>query len=490
MFDFKGLIDALMRRAREDEEAGPTATRMLINLPRHETLIVLTEIIKALAALNRNPRIGLKDRYRAVQAFDEKARPLAALLVKVFRGEEHIDTILPQQIQPSLLACWKELASAYKLCLKQHAQSPSARFAGDAELITLRALAYYAEQAKWAYMRYYDAEPRIWRSLNRLYQIAEAAGFSSKPIAPYPDVAPLSVGRVYRHALLLKLAEPERRRVEELWMIDGWVDGWLEYAALEKIIRPRDQTFAINLDEPKPPMKLRRNMVGERYRYLDTEPLANYLGELAREAGRGGKHHDPAEGDSLTRLYTDLAVVYSREGQARSRRSERRHKEREAGAAVGMDHIGRLLRENSQTGWESWMLGDESANGLGAHYKAHFDDKMTVGEILALKDEHGICLAVVRRLHKTREGQIKVGAERLASKPAAVLLEGPAGKLPALYCAESPHGRMLLLQRHGYQVGQIVNLSAGGKSFSIQLGPTLEILPEYVLCGFTVLAKT
>ncbi|GAB3244167.1 hypothetical protein [Chitinimonas naiadis] len=494
MFDFKGLIDALMRRAREEENSGPSATQLLINLPRDETLTVLTEIIKALAALNRNPRTGLKERYRAVQGFDEKARPLAAVLVRAFRGEEPIEGLSPRQILPSLLACWRELASAYKLCLKQHAQAPSPRFAAEAELITLRAVNYYAEQAKWAYLRYFEAEPRLWRSLNRLYQIAEAAGFAQKSMHAYPHSPPTSVSQAYRHALLLKLAEPERRRLEDIWLLDRQLNDWQAQVSLEKVIRPRDQTFAVNLDEPKPPMKLRRNMVGERYRYLDTEPLSATLTELANGASRGvlPASFDPCcsqqEQDNLTRLLQDLALVFSRAGQARSRRNERRHRDKEATTAIGLQRIARALN-GSAADWEPWMVADESASGLGAHYKAQFDDRLSIGELLAFKEESGAWLAVVRRLSKTREGQVKVGAERLASQPISVSLVAQDVNTVALYCAESPHGRMLLMPAALYETGREYQLVAGSKRFSIKLGSILEALPEYTISSFNVIGK-
>lgn len=495
MFDFKGLIDALMRRAREEDDAGPSVTRLLIDLPRDETLVVLTEIIKALAALNRNAKVGLKERYQAVQAFDDKARPLAQVLVRVFRGEEKIDSISPRQALPSLLACWKELASAYKLCLKQHAQSPNKRFAQDAELITLRSVSYYALQAKWAYLRYFDAEPRLWRSLNRLYQIAEAAGFANKAMQAYPDAEATSVSQIYRHAMLLKLAEPERRRIEEIWQLDRWLQHWQEKVTLEKIIRPRDQSYAINLDETRPPMKLRRNMVGERYRYLDTEPLADYLAELALNAGKGifpVAIPVPAKADqpAVASLLSDLALIYSRAGQTRSRRSERRHKEHSTSAALGLNRIYQLLRANGAArDWEEWMLADESANGMGAHYKAKFDDKLAVCEVLALKDEDGVWLAVVRRLNKSREGLVKVGAERLGMQPTPVMLEGNGQSLPALYCAESPHGRILLMGRDKHQKGGVYTLSSGSKRYQITLGAAIETLPDYIISSFSVTAK-
>ncbi|WP_269533102.1 hypothetical protein [Chitinimonas sp. BJYL2] len=494
MFDFSSLIDVLMRRAREEEPQGPSFTQLIVELPAEDTLAAMIEINKALAALNRNPRLSLKERYQSVRSCDEKARPLTALLSKVYHGEEQIEQILPHQVMPTLLACWKELASAYKLCLKQHAQAPSPKFEQEAQLITLRAIIYYSEQAKWSYLRYFDAEPRLWRSLNNLYQIAEAAGFADKMMAPYPDMAATSVSRVYRHALLLKLSEPERHRIEEIWMLDQLLDMWVDDISLERVIRPRDQSFAINLDEPKPPMKLRRNMVGERYRYFDTETLADRLAQASVFAAQGVATvpimTEQLDHPRLARFLGDLSVVYSRVGQSRARRSERRLKDRPADAAIGFDVIHTLLAHGRGTSnWEPWNLLDESGNGFGAQYRSHYDDRLTIGELLALRSGDTTWLALVRRLHKSSEGNVRVGAERLAAQPAPVMLAGGSGNVPALYCAESPHGRVLVMNLAQHEAGALFTLASGTKRFTIKLGPALEVLPTCAICNFNVLAK-
>lgn len=495
MFDFKGLIDVLRRRARDEHYTGPSATHLMLMMPRNESLVALTEIVKAVAALNRDAKVALRERYRAVLDFDNKARPLIVTLVAVYRGHEHIEGMSPRQVLPSLLACWQELAAAYKLCLKQHAQKPSSRFAEHAELITLRAVGYYTEQAKWAYLRYFDTDTKVWRNLNRLFQIADAGDFLVKPQARYPDEAPTSIAEHYLRAALLRLTEPERRRPEDVWRLERWLTHWQERVKIDRIFRAREQNFAINLDETRPPMKLRRNMVGERYRYLATEGLAAHLKELAEGAAHGQFpqymgmiEHD--EQPVIAQMLLDLSYVFSRAGQDRTRRSERKTSAREVLAAAGLDTMLPLLR-GEQTEWARWTLVDESANGLGAHYKAGYDDRMQVGEALCLREDDGRSwLNIVRRLNKSRDGQVRVGAERLCAQPVAVTLEVDGGTQWAVYCQDTGHGeRALLMRREGWRQQAEYTLTAGGKRYSIQLGTSLEHLPTYVLTTFSVLAR-
>lgn len=512
MFDFKGLIDALKRRGREDAPAGPSATRMMADLPRNQALQALVEIVRELAELNRNPKVSLKERIRTVLYFDEKAQPVTRLLILNYRGIEHIEGVAPRQVLPSLLACWQEMAAAYKLCLKQHAEAPSRQFVPQAELATLRALHYYAQQAKWAYLRYFDVDPRVWRNMHRLYQVAESGGFIDTPIQRYPDEAtPLTVRQSYLHTVLLWLTEPDRRRPEQVWLIDGWLGGWCQQIKLEKVIRPRDQLFAINLDDTKPPVKLRRNMVGERYRYFSTEGLSAHLAQLAKEAHQGNFAPElgalPAGDEgAIAQLLDDLAELWSREGQMRSRRHERSNaSQRTVEVAHGLGDISRLfdshtieLREGSgQTTpeFEEWTVDDESAVGWGANYKARFDDHLAVGELIAIKPEpgHKLSVGIVRRVNKTRENRVKVGVEKFGVHPVVVALEAP--DLPAvvaLYAADAPQAqgqRCLLVSRGCYAEQRDLTLIAGHKRYRIRLGPPLEELPEYTLCGFSVLEK-
>ncbi|PHV12586.1 hypothetical protein [Chitinimonas sp. BJB300] len=493
MFDIKGLIDALRRRAHDDEDAGPSATKLMAELPRDQTLLALTEIVKAVAELNRNAKVGLKERFRSVQSLDDKARPLMALLIGVYQGKATIEGIPPRQVLPSLIACWQELASAYKLCLKQHAQQPAARFASESELITLRAIAYYAEQARWAYLRHYEPELRIWRNLNHLFLIADSSDFSHKEIARYPEEAPCPIVNYYLLIVLFKLAEPERRRTEDLAFLNQILPRCVNLVRPEKIIRIREQNYAVNLDDTLPPVKLRRNMVGERYRYFDTEALATHFHSLSPHP-LDSAALNPIDLALREKLLADLAVVYSRAGQTRSRRSERRTREAPASVALGLKQIAHALQSNAtEAEWETWTLGDESSNGIGLHYRPGFDDHLEIGEVLLLRQDGHIGLTFVRRMVKHRDGQIQVGAEKIAPQAQLVILQANGQPNPAwaLYCPESPHNsRMLLLDSDLYHRHNEYTLSAGQQKFRVKLGPAQERLPKYVFVTFQVLEKS
>ena len=493
MFDFKALIDALRGRAREDNYTGPSVTRLMADLPRNEWLLGLTEIVKGLAALNRDSKVALRERYRAVQDFDDKARPLIHTLLDVYLGHEKLEGLTPRHVMPSLVSSAQELANAYKLCLKQHAQAPSSRFADQAELITLRGISYYALQAKWAYLRYFEPDIKVWRNLNRLYHIADSANFANKPIVRYEGEPATTVGEQYLRAALLKLAEPERRRPVDVWQIEEWLRTVSHRIKIERAIRAREQTFGINLDESRPPMKLRRNMIGERYRYLATETLSELFAETAKTIETGApnplptSHLDTAH---AVRLLHDLATVYSRAGQARVRRSERTTVQRQVLTAVGLEHALELITGNEGDA-QPWALIDESAGGMGAEYKARHDERLDVGELFAIRDPEGrVALHVVRRLCKTREGLVRVGSERIATQPVVITLEHGGAVSRALFCNETSYGsRALVINGFAWTPQDDVTLTAGGRRYGVQLGPEIDQFADYQLIGFSVREK-
>lgn len=514
MFDFKSLIDALLRRGRGEENFGASPTQMMAQMPRHQALATLIEIVREISELNRNPKIKLKERMRSISYFDEKVQSITELLVAIYRGKEIVEQVTPRQVLPSLLACWQEMASGYKVCLKQHAEAPSRGFAAQAEIATLRAVEYYSRQATWSYLRYFDPEPRIWRNLHAMCQIAESAGFVDKPIrwhASIPESEAVSVATLYMRAMLLYTAEPARRLPDQIWQLTDWIRSWAGMIRLERILRPRDQLFAINVSEQRPPMRLRRNMVGERYRYFDTTGLADRLASEAQHARSGNFSPtlgviNAAQSGATAQLLQDLSMIWSRDGQARRRRYERSMIGRAAEVAHGLNGISKLFDNNAKINLDAvsparasvdlieWSLEDESNNGLGANYRARFDDPLCVGELVAIRDDASKrpTVGIVRRLHKTREGKVKVGVEKLGSQPALVSLQSNEKAYPALFTQDAPQAagsRGLLLANSLYGENREYTMTASGKTYRIRLGEALEALPTYTLSSFLVLEK-
>jgi hypothetical protein len=509
MFDFKALTAALWKRTRQETPPTLGATRIIAELPRHEAVRALGEIVHELAHLNRNAKTGLKERFRAMLYFDEKAQPILRLLMDAYRGVAVVEGVSSRQLFQALLDCWQEMAAGYKVCLKQHAQAPRRTFAAQAELVTLRATAYYAAQASWSHLHHFEVEPRVWRNLHRFYQVAESAGFAQKPMQRYPDEPDTDTVRdCYLRALLLKLAEPERRLPGQIWQIERWLRQWQGLVRIEQVIRPRDQLFAVNLDEPKPPMKLRRNMVGERYRYLATSNLSLHVTQLAQAVAAGRDDTElgaipTMERGATVQLLNSLAEGWSQEGQSRARRYERTLEGRQVSVTRGLPAIASFYPRPAgfeleaaakvmPARFEEWAIEDESSGGLGAQFKAPFEDRLEVGEVIAVRPHEGKypVVGVVRRVFRTRNGQVKAGIEKLGAQPVLVTLTAGERRAIALYLPACPIAggqRALLMQQQDYVEAKAMMLEAGGKRYVIRLGSPIEWLATHLVLAFQVI---
>ena len=63
------------------------------------------------------------------------------------------------------------------------------------------------------------------------------------------------------------IANPESLQPQQINQVDGWLDTWAKSVSLETQFRPHRQLYAVNLGDTKPARSLRRNMLGEKYRY-------------------------------------------------------------------------------------------------------------------------------------------------------------------------------------------------------------------------------
>lgn len=513
MFDLKALIDPLTRFGKADETYVFSAGQSISALGRHELLETLGVVIQEVSALNRDAKIKLKERFRLMLQADEKVELLSEQLIAIFRGREVVDEIKPRHIQPMLVACWQEMASGYKGCLRQFAESSARQLTPSNEIATLRAIEYYARQATWAHLRYFEVEPRIWRNLHQLYLFADQHAFIDKPVQWHADdTAPTTVKALYMRAMLLYVSEPARRLPDQIWHLEGWARQWAREVRVERSLRPHDQLFAINLGEQRPPMRLRRNMVSDQYRYFDTTALAARLGQQGEAVKQGGDFAEEfgsislAQRGAIAQLLIDLSLTWSRDGQARRRRCERTTISKSAEVAHGLRGIAKLFDGNADVNLDQarpaqkrpdmveWTLEEESNSGLGANYVARPDDPLSIGELVAIRDDPAKrpTVGIVRRLHKSREGRVRVGVEKLGSQPALVSLQYVDKTQAALFSQDAPQAngaRSLLMASSMYSENRECLMHTSGKAYRIRLGLALEILPTYIVASFLVLER-
>ncbi|GHD56403.1 hypothetical protein [Jeongeupia chitinilytica] len=501
MFDFKALIGALLgRREREGVYDYKSATVLMQELPESDILQAQIEIVQALRQLNANAEISLKERLKTVPYLDEKALTLQAHLVAIYRGELLDEGAAPHQVLPPLLAFWHEMADAYRLCIKQALQARQAQHR-DLPLFALRGLSYAAEQTKWAALRYMENDGHSWRLLHRLYQYAEMLGSARTPLQPYPDREITSAIREYTQSLMLTLAIPEKLQPAQVELTAQWLKRWSSQIELETQIHPTQQLYAVNLAGSTPPKRLRRDMVGENWRYWQTEALLQQIRQVrdALHAGAAPATHGLPDDTLLPanlELLDTLAERWSRDAPAPIRKHER-HAARQAIAVWrGLEEAIRALRAPAPGKARQWELLDESASGFGIRCRGGSDDKLQVGELLGIQglEQKAFSLGIIRRIVRKPDGVVDLGIETLASNPVAVELTPLLGdrSFTGLYAAENPamnQGRFLVLPHGFYADHREFRLGAQHKRYRIRLGDAIEQTPHNAIARFAVLEK-
>ncbi|MDR3409423.1 MAG: hypothetical protein P4L87_00505 [Formivibrio sp.] len=522
MFDFKSLIQTLFAQneAQDGVHDFRSATQMLGELPESDMLMAQVEIIKALQQLNQNPRINIKERFRTIPYLDEKARKLQTQLVGIYHGTITDHGAPLPQVLLTITAFWKEMGNAYQLCLKQAMQVSSKSSGSLLVLFTLRAMRYYFEHAQWNYLRYMPLDSNTWRRINRLYFFADQQGFADGRLQPYSDCAHSSIRREYIKILMLTLAAPEKMQPDQVELVAQWLEKWAGRIELEEIIRPHRQLFAINIAGSSPPKRLRRDLVGENWRYWFTDTLIQHIGETLTRLRNGAKASDLGLPDNTSlpanlELMQRLCDLWSREVPAPARKHERHTSSKNIRVLLGLDAIIGHLDKHTPVYDPSadlsdkktnpldidpaqWAVEDESASGMGVHFQSAIDDHIQAGEIVGVLPEsidRPLVIGIVRRLSKQSDGQMKAGIETITTTPLVVdvtpALENK--RYRAIFSPEdrqNQQSRLLIVPPECFDEKLEYILAAQGKSYRIRFATAHEHTTSATLAGFSVLEKT
>jgi len=508
MFDFKALIGALFGGRQEDGLCDlRSATQMMLDLPENQVLAAQVEVVKGLKQLNANGKVALKERFRTIEYLDGKARGLQQHLLDIHHGKIVDKDAPPKQVQMIIMAFWAEMGNAYRQAFK-HYQANAQRGvdAAQIQIFALRGLMYFAEQAKWSHMRYLKVEPAIWRNLNRFYLFAERQGFEQAMIRPYAEAGLTSVQREYGRALLLALSAPDKLLPKQVELVSDWLGLWADRIEIGREIRPHHHLFAINLDTDSAPRRLRRDMLGEQWRYGASARLVAVVqdtldalaqGKTPAELGLPEESGDPVNVDLLRRL----THLWSRDMPVPVRRHERRAARKPLSIVRGLDAVIERLRRmgDADQGEEApqWTLENESDSGFGVQCSARGQEQLRVGEIIGVVSDqqpNAMTIGVIRRIARRSDGGVEAGIETLSKTPLVVELSALNAQngIPVLYSPDVKRegkDRFLLVPHGAYLDAGECKLAAQGRAYRIRLTGARERTPRAAVTDFAVIGK-
>lgn len=540
MFDFSGLISAILRK-KSDDPVGDlkSATIWVQELPLADVHRAHIEIVRALSSINENKKMPLKERIRVSMYLNEKAQGLQDKLCRDYLSAMENPHAVERNYLHTILAFWDEMAVAYQICIRSFAQNPNSKLWPTIHTITARALHFYAMQAKWAHLRYLPVETSVWRNLHRLYLFAERENFDKTALKLFPgDSDDTNCLSEYLQPLMLQLANPESLQPLQINQLDQWLDTWAKSLSLERQFRPHRQLYAVNLGDTKPARSLRRNMLGEKYRYWGVGLLVVTIEKAIEQLKNGELPARLGLGEDC-RLPQCLDLIETVERRWSKKDVQRKH-ERTPNVKVvhvvqGLDDIiaqlkpgAKIRRKKGETiGYqvigltvggtpigdtqgeahlfepvlEQWIMENESVSGYGVTLNPSSHGGLHIGTLIGLKPEKAphFLIGVVRRMNKNPSSKTYLGIETLCQAPIPVELhplpngDQPAGKhTEAIYLLEMPQAqiaRSLLIPCNSAQIGHLMQLKAQGKTYTIRLQKVLDENPDYCRVSFDVLAR-
>lgn len=546
MFNFKGLINAILRKKSDDPVCDlKSATIWVQELPEADIHRALQEILKALAKLQKNTETPLLERLRVLTYLDEKARPLQNTLCREYVRNMADPTQDLRHKLPTILLFWDAMSDAYYDMIRAYSKNPNGKMKKQLPLLTAKALHFLAMQAKWHYLRYLPVETYVWRRMARLYLFAEREGFKEKPIQLYPEQPATHCEREYLQAMLLHLANPGSLQPEQIELVDLWLDNWSSSVEIETGFRPHRQNYAINLEDAKPPRKLRRNMVGEKYRYWGVSLLTLSISQVITQLQEGEfparlklgedcrlpecmefieeiskrwsgesstRKHERVSADKPLIVLEGLQNIISRIQKEKKSRSPALSEAAAKYAAIYL-HAKTTASKKEKTLLPStgepdlfepallkWTLHNESLGGLGASFMSNGEDKLKLGSLIALRQQEGhhFSIGVVCRLSKEVSRQVHVGIQLWTPTPIVVNLsplqrDDASESVQALYLPENSElhlGRSILMPSGMYAPGKRINIRAQGKSYVICLQQAAAHSREYVRVAFDLVKKS
>ena len=478
-----------------------TISKWLDQLPLLNPAETIMQLLNALRPLNRQP-LTEKDRLRMLELY--RAAVNAVFNAFTLRALRQVPLAAAQreQIKQALTQLCLELAGGYKnLVLQAYQQGRS-----PAQEPTLLLAAYCAMQqlvhALLHCFRIYEpVPPRVYLEIHQLYAWAEAACVCEQPIRLGRET--VTLGALYRRALLLCCADPARLSEDEVLRVYALLSHYETHSRIVagRCTPPHEGQFAFDLYADAPPRPCARYDAkghSSQPRLLDARDVA-----AAVRAHTQGEHATTADEERrlLRMLLPHLESTPQRILPRQNKQSHalvttgiaanhyylsdpRRLKQdiAQASHGIAVQHIEATAGEVDHHSLDAWDISNESESGYLLK-SARRQTVLRVGELLGvilLERTDSIAaleLTVVRWMRHGIDGSVEAGVERIHGVAAPVqcrLLSDPsATSRQCLFLpSNSSQGRhaTLLAPKRFYTRGQQLHVEVGGKPIIVEAG--------------------
>lgn len=259
------------------------AERWISELPTGHIGETARLIYKAIAQLNRIP-LPAHQRFKVIELFRKPFEFVSQSLQKHYLGQAFPLSPKNQKIAELTRELQWEFAIGYKIIIDARLSNKSK--VDNKVLLTsiFRAVSYLGESLYKSYLIYLPANEQAWLELHHLYLFSEhnelVAERVKDPLKPSNSLNTIDL--VYKHILLLSLANPYRLPQSEIIKLHDSLNNWAHSSHLHKLEDPQNPTglFAIDLEHDKPPSYYSPTQQAADVNFLriiDTSELTRHL---------------------------------------------------------------------------------------------------------------------------------------------------------------------------------------------------------------------
>lgn len=341
--------------------------------------------------------------------------------------------------------------------------------------VMARTLRYLGFQAKFQYFRFLSPGKKFWAMVNQVFRLAEVKGFDSDSFTLYDTARGRSTSCADEFLQIMMLANLNTGTLtpKQMDLADNWLKMWSHHLVIEKLPKPGEQQFFVDLSTYSPAMRIGSKMPqGTIGRYWGTGEMVQQIG-LIRRALEGGKKsasldesfRQPGALDLVKILEawwsTDKSVkphrgadrikvkklidvmqgmhdicLHIRYDNERSTDLEKRQ-DADHDEMLDMRQYGFVTERTRQRKvanmamhvqkhtigeHETWAVENESHGGYGAKLTLVENDWVRLDALLAVRPENTDRwqLAMIRRLSRLPDGHMYSGIQVLAYAPVTV----------------------------------------------------------------------
>jgi hypothetical protein len=479
---------------------------LLDNLPKNDAIKSLMELTEMVESVTENPEFKLEYQFDVLRMVDEAAQTYTRKLAREYFTPFEISKFQENRLWLVLSNYFIHASNAYYSVFNRFcsAEKGSNTLKPQVQLLTARAVYAIIRQLKYICSRYGQIDNAIWANLAQLYKHAEQLQYLDTPVKLYPGLTRNTSVKCEVGGLMvwydsgLSALNPLYIHLTERLIA--------QYCSTIDVLAEVSQHSRLSFDLSRPAEPTRINMGVTTHlamRFISMQTLQAKLEQLMMALKKnivpsdvhlGGNYEAEVVKVAVQHLLTYLIAPPVR-------RNARRMANVTLNVINGFDKVigcgdAGLVGEQDPA---HWVTEEISVGGFSSALPAG-SDSIGIGTLLGIQPE-GVShwgVAVVRRLLRDDENQLRAGAEILANQVAGVFLnkngdESGDGK-PALWLYAkqgSPSGgpQLLLMEADTFSSGSSLKIQLGGKVYLLIPVGLQERGLDYDLARFKIIEQ-